>query len=242
MSFYGHDLAHAHDVGFDFIARGAAPAIVTRLRNAGIDRGLIVELGCGSGIAARVFTDAGYDAWGVDVSADMLAIARERAPAATFVQGSLHDVELPRCAAVVAMGEILNYAGIGDALFARVRGALAPGGLFVFDAAAPGREQPEPRRSWHEGDGWVVCVEAREDPDARRLTRRIATFTARAGDDGLWARSDELHELKLYEPGELLRALSAAGFEDARVVPEGYGPGVAMPAALPVYVARAPAG
>jgi hypothetical protein len=34
VSFYGADLAHVHDVGFDFIARGAAPAIVERLRAA----------------------------------------------------------------------------------------------------------------------------------------------------------------------------------------------------------------
>jgi SAM-dependent methyltransferase len=186
-----------------------------------------------------VFGDAGYDVLGVDQSADLLAIARRRAPAARFVHASLHDVELPPCAAVVAMGEIFNYARIGDELFARVRAALRPGGLFVFDAAAPGRGSADPVRSWFEGDGWVVCVDTREDAEARRLTRRIATF--RSADGGSWARSDEEHVLTLYWPDAVVADLTAAGFEDARVLAEGYGPELELPPGLPVYAARAPA-
>src|SRR5215217_7175244 len=129
-SFYGADLAHTHDVGFDFWARGATPGVLRLLADAGIASGVVVELGCGSGIAASMFLDAGYEVFGVDVSEAMVAMARERAPGASFVHGSLHDVELPRCDAVVAMGEILSYAGLGPELFARLRKALSPGGLF----------------------------------------------------------------------------------------------------------------
>jgi SAM-dependent methyltransferase len=54
------------------------PAIVERLAAAGIEPGaLVVELGCGSGIAASLFAEAGYDVLGVDVSARMVAQARE---------------------------------------------------------------------------------------------------------------------------------------------------------------------
>ena len=234
-----------HDVGFDWIARGAAPAIVDRLRSAGVpDGALVVELGCGSGIAARVFNDAGYGVLGIDVSEALLARARDRAPAARFVHGSLHDVELPQCAAVVAMGEILGYAGVDDRLLARVRAALEPGGLLLFDAAAPGRERAGSRRAWHEGEGWLLCMEASEDAAARRLTRRITTFRARCADGGgvTWARSDEVHELVLYDPDDVVAMLTAAGFDDARVLPEGYGGDLELPAGLPVYSARAPAG
>ena len=136
-----------------------------------------------------------------------------------------------------AMGEILCYAGLSDRLFERVRAALAPGGTFVFDVATPGRGSSDTRRTWREGEGWLLCLEAWEDPDARRLTRRIATFR----EDGAgWTRSDETHELELYEPAELIDSLTRAGFEDARVDDEGYGPAVRIPG-LPVLVARAPA-
>ena len=241
MTFYGRDLAHIHDAGFGFIARAAAAALVDRLRTAGFAEGLVVDLGCGSGIAARSLVDAGYSVHGVDRSGDLLAIARARVPEATFEQASLHDADLPAGAvAVAAMGEVLCYAGISDRLLERIGAALLPGGLFVFDVATPGRERPEPRRAWHEGEGWVVCSEAWEEPDARRLTRRIATFR-RDGDAPAagWTRSDEVHELELHDPADLTHRLTRAGFEDARVDAAGYGPEVAIPG-LAVLVARAP--
>ena len=211
------------------------------LGDAGIDHGLVVDLGCGSGIAASLLVDAGYDVFGVDVSQPMVELARARVPAGRFVCASLHDVELPRCAAVVAMGEIPSYAGLSDELFARVNEALAPGGLFVFDVATPGRGSVDPVRSWHSGDGWVVCSSAVEDPDARRLTREIVSFRLASEGAGQWRRSDEVHELSLYEPEAVVSGLTRAGFEDARVLERGYGPQLELPRGIAVVSARAPA-
>jgi SAM-dependent methyltransferase len=233
---YERDLAHVHDAGFGFFARGAAPGIVRRLRRAHIDRGVVVDLGCGSGILARKLTDAGYDVLGVDASGPMLDIARERAPDARFVQASLHEAELPPCAAITAVGEIFCYAGIRARLFERLHAALAPGGVLLFDVATPGREGTEPRRAWHEGDGWLVCMEARANPEGTELTRRIATFL-RAGDAG-WRRSDETHTLSLYDPAILARGLRAAGFADVQVLAGGYGPELSLPHGLAVIEAR----
>ena len=72
--------------------------------------------------------------------------ARAAAPAARFEIASWVDAELPPCAAVTAIGEVVNYGFDprgGDAalhaLFARVHAAVAPGGVFVLDVAGPGR-------------------------------------------------------------------------------------------------------
>jgi ubiquinone/menaquinone biosynthesis C-methylase UbiE len=108
--FYGRDVAHVHDTGHGDYARDAAPDLLRRLHDAGLDGGLVVDLGCGSGIWARALLDAGFEVLGVDLSADLLAIARERAPEARFVQASVLDVDLPPCAAVTAMSEVVNYA------------------------------------------------------------------------------------------------------------------------------------
>ena len=215
--FYGADLAAAHDAGFGFLARGAAATVIDMLRGAGIEGGLVVDLACGSGITARLLGDAGYDVLGVDLSADMLRLAREHAPTARFERASLHDFELPRCVAVCAIGEALNYAADRRAgraatarLFERIAAALVPGGLFLFDVAEPGRESAQPRRTWHEGEAWLVCTEAWEEPDPARLHRRIATFR-RDGD--AWRRSDERHVLELLTRDDVLADLVAAGFE-----------------------------
>jgi len=217
-------------VGFGFWARGATPGLLRMLGPAG----RVVELGCGSGIAAAMLGDAGYEVFGVDQSEPLLRRARERAPAGEFVCASLHDVELPPCVAVVAMGEILSYAGIADELLARVRAALSPGGLFVFDVATPGRGDS---KSWHEGDGWLVCAEAIESD--RTLTRAIVSF--RSVDGGEWRRSDEVHRLTLYPPDELVASLTDAGFVDTHVLEDGYGPELELPAGIAVLSARAPA-
>src|SRR5512138_1449182 len=99
MNDYGVDFARIHAEGHDALARHAGPAIVDHLRNAGIRRGLVVDLGCGSGIVTRHLIGSGFDVLGVDPSPAMLQIARRRAPAATFVQRRAEDIELPTCVA-----------------------------------------------------------------------------------------------------------------------------------------------
>jgi SAM-dependent methyltransferase len=222
---YGRDLAHVHDVGHGDFARDAAPAVLGIMRRAGIHDGLVIDLGCGSGIWAAALVDAGYDVIGVDQSAALLEIARERAPGAYFAQGSLFDVKLPRCNAVTAIGECFSYcvdprAGRAalTGVLRRIAAALRPGGLLVFDVMTPGSEPAGGRRSWSEGPDWLLCLDAREDVRAGTLTRRLAVFRP---EDGAYRRSDETHRLWLYSRGDALTDLDAAGLR-ARTL-TGYG-------------------
>ncbi len=230
--FYGADLARVHDEGFDFWVRAATPALLARLRANGIEDGLVVELGCGSGISSAALLGAGYDVLGVAVSEARLEIARERAPAGRFVHGSAHDVALPRgAAAVTAVGEVVNYGGPASLapLLRRVHDALAPGGLLAFDAAAPGREPDGRRAASYEGDGWTVAFENVEDRERRTLTRRIEV--ERCG-----RRGAEVHELRLYEPDDVLAWLAQAGFEDVERR-DAYGDETQLVPGQPVYLA-----
>jgi len=235
-TLYGSDLAHVHDVAFGGWVRDAAPFVLARLREAGITEGRVVDLGCGSGIWAAELLEAGYEVVGVDASAAMLAIARERAPGATLAKASLHDAELPPCVAITAIGECVNYGGPPslEPLLRRAWQALEPGGLLVFDAAAPGREPDGRRRTRHEGEGWVMRVDFAEDRAARTLTRRIALVR-----DG--RSSEERHVLRLYAPEDVLEWSEASGFDVTRH--PAYGAARGLPG-VHVYVAtrRAPHG
>jgi SAM-dependent methyltransferase len=223
VSFYPADLARIHDEGFGDFARAAACELLRRLP----PTGLVVELGCGTGISSEIIVAAGYDVLGIDISPDMLAIARRRVPSAELREGSLWDAELPRCIAVTAFGEVLNYAadkraGEGQlpALFARVHGALEPGGVFLFDFATPGRAGP-PRTQ--EGDGWRIRSETVEA--AGVLERRMAF------DDG----HEEVHTLRLYEPAFVQKCLEGPGFSSEALVAYcdfGFWPGYAAFAAV----------
>ncbi|HEX2105468.1 MAG TPA: methyltransferase domain-containing protein [Solirubrobacteraceae bacterium] len=239
MDAYGEDLAHVHDVGHGDFARAAAPELLRRLRAAGFAGGTVVDLGCGSGIWAADLLAAGYDVLGIDVSAELLAIARRRAAAAQLVHASLWEAELPPCVAVTAIGEVLTYgfdprAGDGlPALCDRVHAALRPGGLFLFDVLGPGAVGPAARRVWRDGDDWVVLSEATEDPAARLLARRIVVFRR---DGAAWRRSDELHTQHLREPDELLAAVRAAGFDVERL--DGWGAAALGPGGYAVAARR----
>ncbi|HLX10529.1 MAG TPA: class I SAM-dependent methyltransferase [Thermoanaerobaculia bacterium] len=222
---YGPDLAAIHDAGFGGFATAAAPGLLRLLRRAGIRGGLVVDLGCGSGIWARDLTAAGYRVLGVDISPAMLALAHRRAPAARFVHASLLRFEPPPCDAVTSLGECVNYlfdeqAESLDALgrmCRRVHDALRPGGVFVCEVAQPGQVRGrQPRRGHREGDGWAILFEVEEDAHTKVLTRRMTTFRRQGGEGGegggSYRRSEEVHRQRLYETEEMLGALTAAGF------------------------------
>jgi SAM-dependent methyltransferase len=228
--FYGPDQAFIHDREFGDLARRAAAYLRPLLDEAGLQHGTVVDLGCGSGILASILTDAGYDVLGVDVSQDMIELASANAPKASFRRGSLLDVDLPAAVAVTAIGEALNYATDPRAslaqlerLAARVREALAPGGVFLFDVAAPGRHGPDRiAHRWHDHEDWTLYMRAEESADRTTLDRRITIFRkVDEPDPSRYRRSDEHHELRLYEPEAVIGALGRAGFDAA--VLDAYG-------------------
>jgi SAM-dependent methyltransferase len=106
---YRSDLAYIHDVGFGGFSERAAPALLRILRDSGVRSGLVVDLGCGSGLWAHRLVEQGYDVLGIDISAAMVKLARRREPRARFKVGSFLSVPLPRCLAITAIGECLSY-------------------------------------------------------------------------------------------------------------------------------------
>jgi SAM-dependent methyltransferase len=157
---------------------------------------------------------AGYQVLGVDYSAAMLKIARQRAPQARFRRASFLEVELPECAAVTALGECFNYlfdpANGQKALaqfLARVQQALCPGGMLIFDVAQPGRGRG-PRQKHVVGKDWAVLVDVEEDTSTALLTRHITAFR-QVGN--LYRRSEEVHRLHLYRGADLVTALRRLG-------------------------------
>ena len=222
---YAEDLAFIHDAGFGGFARAAAQFVLQRLEAAGKHSGLVVELGCGSGITAEILTNAGYAVVGFDISEAMIELARARVPAAQFQQRSFVDLDLPRCDAVIAIGEVLNYrfdAKVSSVrlakLFRNVNAALHPEGFFLFDGAEPGRVVgPGPTKGFTEGKDWVCLYVAEEDADHQNLTRTITTFR-KIGES--YRRDDEVHRLELFSRDAIQLELTRIGFAVEDI--EGY--------------------
>ena len=217
---YAEPLAQVHDSGFAQHAEAAAEYLLSQLRAADICNGLVVALGCGSGILPNRLCQAGYDVLGIDISPAMIELARQRAPQATFHVQSLYEAQLPNCVAITAVGEILNYqfdpvrrdTQALTGLFDRAYQALTAPGLFIFDVTHSGRlGGATERQSFFEHDQWTVLVDSHEDAARRLLTRRCVVFRQSADGD-LYERSEETHYLHLLEPEWIESALHKAGF------------------------------
>lgn len=102
----------------------------------------LLELGCGTGALLGGFTPA-LDVAGVDRSAEMLAIAADRVPAARLLHADMTEFRLPDpFDVVICMFDTLNHLpefGSWLALFDRACEHLADGGLFIFDVNTAGR-------------------------------------------------------------------------------------------------------
>ena len=206
---YSEDLAYIHDAGFGDFAKRAAPELIRVLRTQHITSGRIVEMGSGSGILARRLTDAGYEVIGIDRSPDMIGIARAKAPDATFRVGSLTRAAIPRCRAVIAIGEVVSYVSASlRPFFARVFDALASGGLFVFDFLESAEQRTYQRKS-AEGRDWALISHAEVDAAGTTLTRRM-TLLRKV--DGKYRRTHETHHVRLRSCAEIRGALEALGF------------------------------
>lgn len=135
--------------------------LIGLLREYGVDGGLVCELGCGTGSITRRLRDAGYDMIGIDLSEDMLDIAREYEAAAAgrsaqggsikqqraakenepsnilYLNQDMREFELyGTVAAIVSLCDSMNYITREDDLrkvFRLVNNYLDPGGIFIFD-------------------------------------------------------------------------------------------------------------
>ena len=93
----------------------------------------MLDLGCGTGLAAEPLRRFGANLVGVDLSEKMLAEAGRRGIYAALIQGDVVDVlaeEAQRFDLVFA-ADLLIYFGRLEGLIAAVARALAPGGIFA---------------------------------------------------------------------------------------------------------------
>lgn len=216
MRGYQEDLAYIHDVGFSRYSLGAAPSLLRILKRNDVARGLVVDLGCGSGRWARELNRAGYQVLGVDQSPAMIRLARRNAPASRFMLASLWRADLPQCDAITSLGECLNYCFDRPArrrslarLFKRAYRALRPGGVFICDFAGPDR-RPEGGTRTHRSAGrdWsVIASTVARGPAVIR--RRIVAFREIGN---TFRRSEEVHSLRLYSVAEVAQSLARCGF------------------------------
>ncbi len=214
--YYRDGLALVHHRGFGFHADMCAPGIIALLEPVRERRGLVVELGCGSGLLTRHLLDAGHRVIATDASPAMLELARAGAPDAEDVrQLTLPDDPIPGADAIVSVGHALSYlpdeAAIDRALVA-IAQALRPGGVLAIDICD--LEWGAARHDWSSsgrvGDDWAIITEY-SIPVSNRFVRDMTIFLR--NEDGSWRRDDERHDNVLIDTGRIPDLLAPYGVE-----------------------------
>ncbi len=130
--------------------------------------GALLDVGCGAGALTHVCHQLGWDATGVDVSADGLALARASFPGVRFAEGSAYDdltvFAPPGGFDVVLSSEVIEHLYRPALLLERSYAALRPGGRllvttpyhgYLFNIALSVANRWDTRFDVHR-DGWHI--------------------------------------------------------------------------------------
>ncbi|MBO0779079.1 MAG: class I SAM-dependent methyltransferase [Ktedonobacteraceae bacterium] len=196
---------------------------------AGLCGGNVLELACGSGRVLLPLAEEGYEVTGVDSSAAMLDIARQRLreegllECCTLVQQDMRDLHLDQKfrMAIIALGSFAHITTRTDQqkVLANIRAHLSPGGLFILDISnADARYMEElsgqllHQGSWQTGQDSVLTHFVSPASSSDRHLLELTHFYDQHRQGGPVERTVITSHLYLFERGEIELLLEQAGF------------------------------
>ena len=191
------------------------------LKEYGIDDGLVLDLGCGTGSMTEMLAASGYDMIGVDNSEEMLGEAMEKRAESgyeiLYLEQDMREFELyGTVRAVVSVCDCLNYITEDDDLltvFKLVNNYLDPDGIFIFDMNTI--------HKYRDVIGDTTIAEDREDgsfiwensydQENNLNVYELALFLPR--EDGLYEKCEEEHVQRAYSIETIKSMIRKAGME-----------------------------
>lgn len=197
--------------------------LVSLLQEYGVQEGLVLELGCGTGNVTRLLSKAGYDMIGIDNSPDMLEVAFEKEEEEKrnilYLMQDMQSFELyGTVRAIVSICDSINYIVDSDELlevFKLVNNYLDPDGIFIFDMNTKYKYEEilgectiaENRDTasfiW---DNYYDCEEQINEYD-------LTLFIPEKEEANLYRKYEEIHYQKAYDIEEVKNLLEQAGME-----------------------------
>ena len=184
----------------------------------------LLDLGCGTGRHLSGFVDLGYQVTGIDLSGQMLALAKERLghdQGVTLLEGDARTVRLRRrFDVVVSLFHVMSYQLNNEDIaqvFETARAHLKKGGLFLFDCwYGPGvlTDRPIERIKQFEDDKSRIIrksvPEMHAENNAVDVSFEVEVLSKNTGKK---VHLDELHRMRYLFSPEVRQAFDAAGFE-----------------------------
>ena len=192
------------------------------------ERNLVVDLGCGTGNLTVRLAGMGYDVLGIDLSAEMLNIARQKSQDAglniMYLEQDMRELDL-YCTAgtIVSVCDSINYLLEDEDVietFRLVNNFLYPGGIFVFDFNT--------LHKYRDVIGDATIAENREDcsfiwenyyHEEEHINEYDLTIFSKCGDGrDLFKKSTENHYQRGYTLEEMTEFVKSAGLEFVEAV------------------------
>lgn len=181
---------------------------------------LVLDLGCGTGCITTLLAERGYDMIGVDLSADMLAVAAEKAAEKEldirYLCQDMTSFELYGTVdAVICTMDAVNYLTSLEKLqktFALVKNYLNPGGLFIFDISTEYRLKTVlgDNSFIFDAGGVFYTWENHYNPRTKITTQNLTFFVE---EETGYQRIDEVHRQRAFSCEEIVKFLEKAGLE-----------------------------
>ena len=192
------------------------------LRDYGIEDGLVLELGCGTGSLTRALSGAGYDMIGVDNSEDMLEIAMDKQQEGEDILYLLQDMRefelYGTVRAVVSICDSMNYILTYEDLVQVLRlvnNYLAPGGILIFDMNTLYKyEEILGENTFAENRPEGSFIWENYFDEETGINEYDLTLFIRDQEEGdLYRKFEETHYQRAYRLSEVRRAVEEAGME-----------------------------
>jgi SAM-dependent methyltransferase len=124
--------AYAEHLATELAGKPLDRHLLNRFAEETRDRGLVADVGCGPGHVSGYLSEQGVSVVGIDLSAEMVAVARRLNPGLSFQVGDMRRLDLPDAtlAGIVAFYSIVHFEPAElAAVMLEMRRILAPGGL-----------------------------------------------------------------------------------------------------------------
>ena len=211
--YYRSDLARIDHEGFGFHADAVAPGILTILEPVLERSGLVLELGCGSGLFTKYLVEAGHRVLATDASPAMVELARDFVPTVPVEVLRLPEDPLPTADAIVSVGHALSYLDSEEEIdrsLAAMAVSRTPGYSRSTSATWSG-DLPGAGSRPGSGSERTGCSRRCRSVIGDRIFRREMTMFVRDGE--LWRRDDETHDNVLIDTGRLPEFLARFGVD-----------------------------
>ncbi len=178
------------------------------------------DIACGTGSIIARLEKQGLKMCGADLSAEMLAVAKQKTSAPLYRQNITSLALSKRFDVILCTLDSINYImqdGALQKVFEHVRTHLNQGGAFIFDIATKRSFDKKVKNKFIVDNNSIVYTLQSTYAKKGTICRQYVTCFYQSQTDDTYQRFDEVHRQRVYSAAEVHTLLQSSGFTVAAV-------------------------